>query len=365
MLNDAVDFSQVKTVLVIKLRHFGDTLLTSPVFSVLKAHHPHLDIDALVYKETRTMLTFHPAISQIFGIQRSQSHASVVQQLKTEYNLFKQLKARRYDLIIHLTEHNRGLWLTGLLKPRYSVTYRFPGFSSWRKKLWKKIFTHLTHHATPQRHIVEKHLDTLRRMGLYPGRSERALSLAVGDDVEQRIGALLAQKGLKKHPYIHIHPTSRWLFKCWPSEKFSALINKLHNAGHTVVLSAAPDANEKAFVQAIQQQLEQPVVDLSGQLTLTEMAVLTRHAQCFVGMDSVPMHIAAAMNTPVVVLFGPSGDLEWGPWQVTSKVITLAYACRPCGQDGCGGGKISECLVEIPVNTVFSAVQSLIGQPRR
>ncbi|VAW86918.1 Lipopolysaccharide core heptosyltransferase III [hydrothermal vent metagenome] len=364
MLNDAVDFSQVKTVLVIKLRHFGDTLLTSPVFSVLKAHHPHIEIDALVYEETRTMLTLHPAISHIFGIQRSHSHANTLQQLKTEYNLFKQLKARRYDLIIHLTEHTRGLWLTRLLKPRYSVSYHFPGFSPRRKKFWKKTFTHITPHGSPQRHVVEKHLDTLRRMGLYPNRSERALSLVAGDAAEQRIDALLAQHGLEKQTYIHVHPTSRWLFKCWSPEKFSALINQLHKAGYTVVMSAAPDATEKAFVKAIQQQLKQPVIDVSGQLTLKEMAVLTQRAQCFIGMDSVPMHIAAAMNTPVVVLFGPSGDLEWGPWQVASKVITLAYACRPCGQDGCGGGKISECLTDISVNIVFDAVQSLLEKPR-
>ncbi len=362
MLNDAADFSQVKTVLVIKLRHFGDTLLTSPVFSVLKAHHPHLEIDALVYEETRAMLTLHSAISHVFGVQRSHLHTSLIQQLKAEYEGFTQLKSRRYDMVIHLTEHNRGLWLTQLLKPRYSVSYDFPHLPKLRKKLWKKTFSHLAKTANPQRHIVEKHLDTLRRIGVYPEASERALSLVAGNEAEQRIDTLLTQHGLDQHPYIHIHPTSRWLFKCWSPEKFAGLINQLHQAGHTLVLSAAPDAKEKAFVQTIQQQLDKPIIDLSGQLSLKEIAALTHRALCFIGMDSVPMHIAAAMKTPIVVLFGPSGDLEWGPWQTPNKIITSTHTCRPCGQDGCGGGKISECLTEIPVHTVVAATLSLIEQ---
>ncbi|MHB8536322.1 MAG: glycosyltransferase family 9 protein, partial [Sulfuricaulis sp.] len=75
---------------------------------------------------------------------------------------------------------------------------------------------------------------------------------------------------------------------------------------------------------------------------------------------SVPMHIASAMQTPVVVLFGPSGDLEWGPWQVNALVLSTNHSCRPCGMDGCGNGKVSECLTNIPVDEVLRAVNELI-----
>jgi heptosyltransferase-3 len=74
------------------------------------------------------------------------------------------------------------------------------------------------------------------------------------------------------------------------------------------------------------------------------------------------MHIAAAMGTPTVALFGPSGDIEWGPWQVPSRIITADYPCRPCGLDGCGGGKRSECLEAIGSNQVLGAVQSLLEE---
>jgi heptosyltransferase-3 len=72
------------------------------------------------------------------------------------------------------------------------------------------------------------------------------------------------------------------------------------------------------------------------------------------------MHIAAAMQTPVVALFGPSGDIEWGPWMVRSRVITSGHPCRPCGNDGCGGGKVSECLTMLPVERVLGAINELL-----
>jgi len=74
------------------------------------------------------------------------------------------------------------------------------------------------------------------------------------------------------------------------------------------------------------------------------------------------MHIAAAMQTPVLALFGPSGDKEWGPWMVPHRLITSDHPCRPCGQDGCGGGKISECLTTLPVERVLAAAQELLNQ---
>jgi heptosyltransferase-3 len=104
-------------------------------------------------------------------------------------------------------------------------------------------------------------------------------------------------------------------------------------------------------------------VDLSGALGLRELAALTREARAFVGVDSAPMHIAAAAGTPVVALFGPSGDAEWGPWQVAQRVVTSTeHPCRPCGNDGCGGGKVSECLTTLPVERVHAALRALIAE---
>ena len=91
--------------------------------------------------------------------------------------------------------------------------------------------------------------------------------------------------------------------------------------------------------------------------SLKQLAALSARARLFVGVDSAPMHIAASSGTPVVALFGPSGDVEWGPWGSGHRVVVSAqHACRPCGQDGCGGGKLSECLTSLTLAQVQSAV---------
>ena len=138
-LKDAVPLHEVKRALVIKLRHHGDVLVSSPVFSVLKAHAPHVEIDALVYADTAEMLTLHPAITQVLTIDRQWKKLGVLGQMQAELALYRDLKARGYDLIIHLTEHWRGAWLCRLLKPRWSVGPKVGG----RGKRWKQSFTHL------------------------------------------------------------------------------------------------------------------------------------------------------------------------------------------------------------------------------
>src|SRR5512139_4210073 len=114
-LTDVVDFSRVRRVLVVKLRFHGDVLLATPVFSVLKQRHPHLEVDALIYQETLDMLTFHPDIAQIHCIDRTWKHRGIVDNARAEIAFLRRLRARRYDLLIHLTEHWRGPILKRLL----------------------------------------------------------------------------------------------------------------------------------------------------------------------------------------------------------------------------------------------------------
>jgi heptosyltransferase-3 len=356
MLKDAVDLNSLHRVLVVKLRHLGDVLLTSPVFTVLKNQAPHLEIDALVYRDTQEMLSGHPAIANLFTVDRAWKKEGWQTQIANEWRLFRSLRARHYDLIVHLTENPRGAVLSLLLGSHYSVARQYP---SKRGRLWRNSFTHL-YQVPARRHTVEMHLDALRRIGVYPTDAERRLVLVTGQEAENSVNHLLARQGLGAGNFIHIHPTSRWLFKCWEVDKYIALINTLHEAGERVVLTAAPSEAELQFAARITSRLKRPVVDLCGKLNLKQLAALTAQAKCFVGVDSVPMHIAAAMQTPTVVLFGPSGDFEWGPWQVKSQVLTSDHLCRPCGQDGCGNGKVSECLTAISVERVSNAIRHIV-----
>ena len=355
---DAIDLTGLKRALIIQLRHHGDVLLSSPVFTVLKNHAPAIEIDALVYAETREMLDLHPAISQVHVVDRRWKERAAPVRLIQEWRLHASLRARGYDLLVHLSEHPRGAWLARSLGARYAVAHDF----ARKRDAWKRSFTHLTPlPANGRRHRVELNLDALRRIGIQPLDEERRLALVPGSDAERSVETLLAGEGLAAKGFTHFHPGSRWHFKCWPGERAAALIDALSRRGERVVLTAAPDEKELALIAEVRAQTRAPIADFSGKLTLKQLAALTARAKLFVGVDSAPMHIAAAMQTPTVALFGPSGDVEWKPWMVPHRVVASGeHACRPCGNDGCGGGKVSECLTRLPLEAVLSAVDSLL-----
>jgi heptosyltransferase III len=360
MLKDPVPLREISRALIIKLRHHGDVLLAAPVLSVLKAHAPHAEIDALVYDDTAPMLEGHPALAQLHLVGRGWRDDSPLARLTAERRLFSAVSARRHDLILHLTEQPRGAWLARALGARYSVAPVVPG----RGAFWQGSFTHLYPLArNGRRHQVESNLDALRRIGLQPGADERKVSFVPGAAAEARVAQLLAVEGLSEG-FVHLHPASRWTFKCWPAERNAALIDRLAAAGHRMVITAAPDAAEMALVERILAAAKARPLNLAGKLSIKELGALTARARLFIGVDSMPMHLAAAMGVPSVALFGPSGEDEWRPWGVTHRVVTSGHPCRPCGNDGCGGGKISECLTTLPVDAVQAAAQDLLAAGR-
>ena len=360
MLKDAVALGEVAHALVVVLRHHGDVLLASPVAAVLKAHAPKAEVDVLVYDDTAPMLEEHPALSQVHSVGRGWRRLSAPARLAAEWRLLSALRARRYDLLVHLTEQPRGAWLARALGARYSVAPVVPD----RGAFWRNSFTHLYPLArNGRRHKVEANLDALRRIGIQPGMEERRLVFVPGAAAESAVEALLAKEGLAAGGFVHVHPASRWTFKCWTAERNAELIDRL-SAAHRVVVTAAPDEAERAFVGRILAHAKAKPLDLSGRLSIKELGALTARAKLFVGVDSMPMHLAAAMGTPAVALFGPSGDREWRPWRVAHRVVASNHPCRPCGNDGCGGGKVSECLTTLGVDDVHAAAQELLARER-
>lgn len=340
--------------LVVKLRHHGDVLLASPVFTALKQALPACEIDALVYAETAPMLAGHPAIDRLHAIDRRKGKTGLADELR----LFSALRARNYDLLIHLTENWRGAWLARFLRPRCAVAT----FSPIRPpaRLWRRAFTHLA--PLPplgNRHTVDCHLDALRRLGIRPRLEDTALVFVPGMEAETRVDALLAGHDLSAGGWVHLHPASRWLFKAWTVEGYAELIDRLTARGQRVVMTTGPDSREMALAAEIRARCRAAPVDLSGQLSLKELGALIARARLSICVDSLPMHLAAAAGTPVVALFGPSNEREWGPWQVPHRVVASDHSCRPCRIDGCGGGKFAECLGAVTVDAVLAAADSL------
>jgi heptosyltransferase III len=339
----SLPLGEIKQVLVVKLAHLGDVLLAAPVVSVLKRRAPHAEVDALVYAETAPMLSGHPGLTGLLAIRRGD--------LRAELDLVRRLRARRYDLMVALSDKPRIALLARLGGVRYAVT----GERADRGGFWRRSFTHF-YRIPPgnTRHTVEVHLDALRALGIEPAAGERRVVMVPGADAERRIDAL----GLPGR-FVVIHPASRWLFKCWPAARLAELINQLQALGERVVLTGAPSPEESALVDEMVRGVRAPVINLSGRLGLKELAALIGRARLFLGVDSAPMHMASAMGTPAVALFGPSGDVEWGPWMIPHRIVSSSHSCRPCGHNGCGGGNRSDCMESIAVQPVLAAVEAL------
>jgi heptosyltransferase-3 len=367
--SDRVPLASLRRVLVTKLRHHGDVLLASPVLTTLKRAAPEAEIDALVYRETAPMLERHPALAQLFTIDRAWKNGPLARQIAAETRLVRALRARRYDLLVHLTEHPRGLLLATLLRPTWAVT-RVRGRDE-HPLLWRRSFTHF--YPLPRgthRHTVETNLDALRRIGIHPSLEDRALTLVAGAEADAFITELLQVRGIEPQRFVHVHPGSRWLFKSWPAGRMAKVVETLVERGFAVVLTGANDERERALsdvlLATLPDRAREHVHDLVGRLTLAQLGALTARARLFFGVDSAPMHMAAAMGTPVVALFGPSDEREWGPWRVPHRVVASSRdPCRPCRNDGCGGGKISECLTMLPHERAIEAIDALLAETAR
>lgn len=356
-INDAVNFQKIDCILVVKLQLLGDVLLTTPLYSVIKQQFPHIKIDVLVYKETALILSGNLDINQVHQIDREWKKQGLFVQLDKEYGLVKQLKAKKYDLIINLTDRWRGGGLVRLLKPKYSVSR---AYQHRRGKLWHNIFTHIYSIPQKNRHTVEANLDAIRRLGVNLQERDKKLTFEVSPASEQRAQGIFEKYQLNDKKIIVIHPTSRWMFKAWNPKAFSRVVDLLAENGFSIILISGPQPDEIEYVESIRMASKKDVLDLAGQLSINECAALIKHAKCFVGLDSVAMHIAAAVNTPCAAIFGPTRDRNWHPWGVKHQVITENFDCRPCGLKGCGDGMRSECIQAITPETVFQAVISLV-----
>ena len=355
------DLTGVRRVLVIIFKNIGDVVLSSPVFSALKKELPKATIDAAVNSGTESVLMDNPDISRIHVLDRKAVEGPPLQRLAHEVEFIRSVRSMNYDLTIVLSTGGRGrnLGLFSGAKIRVGVSSGKPP-----TLCGKSLLTIPVRQAPARRHYVERNLDCLRKIGIFPDKEMRATRFYEGEEAKAKAEKLLAENGIKNSDqYILLHPTSRWMFKCWPYEKAAELIDRINKGLNArVVLTSGPDSTELAYMKSVRDSINASVTDFSGKLSLRELGALIRNARMFVGVDSAPMHIAAAVRTPTVALFGPSNETDWGPWGEGHRVITSdLFTCRPCYQDGCGGSKWSECMEKIEVETVFRNVKDILN----
>lgn len=351
MMNNLPDTPDLR-ILLIKLRHHGDMLLTTPVIDSLRQKWPEAKIDVLLYEETRDMLAAHPAIGTIYGIDRKWKQLGTLGHLQKEWQLLSTLRAQRYHLVINLADQWRSAIVTRFTGAPVRLGF---AFNKRDNAFWRFCHTDLVsveNHASL--HTVEQNLSILSSL---PVAAKPDVTMAYTADDWQYARQKLTQHGVGER-YIVIQPTSRWFFKCWDEGKMAQTITTLRQEGHTIVLTAGPDKKEMAMIDRILAASPKTgVVSLAGQLTLRQLASLIDRACLFIGVDSVPMHMAAALQTPCVALFGPSKLTFWSPWQVNGEVIWAGdYGPLP-DPDAIDTNTKERYLNAIPVDAVVSAAR--------
>lgn len=349
---------ELERILITELRYFGDVLLTTPLIGFLRKKYPNARIDALVYHSTREMLTGNPDLDNVYTIDQKWKKMGVKKQLSAEINLLKTLKANHYDTLLHLTTHNRGMWLARILKPKRSISCpkHFGGLN-----FYNKSFTHMASLVLPrERHIAKFNMDHLRALGVVvPEEEVPGLKLTIPDEARAEAAKLVG--GLKD--YVLVHPAARFFFKCWTEERTAEMLDRLASQGEKIVITSGPSDEERTMIEKIVSLLKvaKPIVLIGKTPSMKTFAALIDDAKLLIGVDSAPAHMAAALQTPEVILFGATIPGRWRPWENNaSRVVISPGRCHFCEQRGCGRCGISECMREIRVEDVMEAANELL-----
>jgi heptosyltransferase-3 len=339
-------------ILVIKLKQPGDVLVSTPVLQALKDAMPGAEISYLIPRGTEEMLADHPQLAGLYVLDRRQGS------WREALRLIRELRRQRFDLALELSGGDRGAFFALMSGARERV-----GFARPRQPFWQRLglFTTLIPRPPVKMHMVDQNLEAVRALGV--SSEKPRLSFFWNDAVEGKVLAWLDEQGLSPKSFVVMHPGAGWRFKCWTPTGYARIIEALMGDwGLTVVLTGSRAAHERDLLREILAECRARPLNLAGALTLKELGALIAKARFFFGMDSAPMHQAAAVATPAVALFGPSGVFNWGPWGEGHLVIQKDWDCVPCGKDGCDGSKVSRCLVEIEPTEVLARMSEWAAQ---
>lgn len=302
----------LKRVLVIQTAFLGDVILASPIWENLHQQFPEAQIDVVVKKGNETLLAEHPFLNQVYTFDKRQK-------LKNLWNLGKQLRQQRYELVINLQRFASSGVLTMLAKGKESRGFEKNPLSLFFSKRFK-------HEMKPNWHEVDRNLQLIADLVTQP--KKRPQLYPTLSDME-RISSFQTQT------YYCLAPTSVWFTKQAPKKIWLELIEKLTSTEVKIYLLGAP--TDHAYLEEIRQAVPKlEVQNLAGQLTLLQSAALMSGAQRNFVNDSGPLHLASATNAPVSAFFCSTVPVfGFGPLSDDSKIIEVSnLACRPCGLHG-------------------------------
>ena len=343
------DWAEVKSVLLIRLRSIGDTVLTTPSLYALKRFLPQARIDILLEDWVAPVLEGFPYVDNVIKLKRNSTTARA--------RIARQLRSMQYDVAYNLHGGTTATLLT-----RASGAKRRVGLKTYQ---YSRLYTHLA--PSPlllwQRdhtHSVEQQLALLGWTGV-PVSDRPPTQLAVVEHAAASVAKRLTEAGWDQQtPLAVIHPAAAFATKQWAVQKFARVADYLAQRGFAVVVIASPA--EVRLVDELKQDSSAPLIRFTD-LSLPEVTALASRARLFVGNDSGIAHIAAAVGLPSVVIFGSSNVTHWSPWaKAPAEVVLEEMDCQPCHGYYCEKFAQPECILRVPAERVMAAVDRILRE---
>jgi lipopolysaccharide heptosyltransferase II len=329
----------IHRILVSRLRFMGDVILTTPLLHALRTSFPRAHITYMAENPYQTMLENHPAVDFTLGVDIRD---------RSEYmRLIYKLIRSHYDLAIDLFGNPRSAFLTQLSGAAFRIGGDFRGR--------RRFYTHKIRDDGKPKSAVAFHLGYLAPLGIPAPVTDPYL--VVTEEEKSWAGEFLRQKGYDiRRPIVGIHPGASWPAKIWLASRFAALANRLvSELGAQIYININPGDEETG--QHMVRNCLFPVPELEI-LTLRELAAVLSLCTLFISNDCGPMHMAPAVGTRTIGIFGPGEPEIWFPYNQSKghHFIHHEIDCCRCHQDFCD--KLI-CMRSIQVDEVFDAVSEL------
>jgi heptosyltransferase-1 len=353
-------------ILLIRLRMIGDVVFTTPAIRALRRRFPEARLTYLVEHAAAPVVATNPDIDDVIAVPLT----SGIGRIRDDWRIGRDLRHRRFDLVIDFHGGPRGSWLSWLTRAPERLGYTVIG-RSW-------MYTRAIERPRElrPRHSVENQWDLLAALGIPPpDRVQDAVQMPADPLAARKVDARLAEAGLStEQAIVVIHVSAGNPFRRWPIDRFADLASRLIVADprRVIVLTSGPSESGAADAVGVAARAALPAALASriarcGEFDLAELRALVERAALFIGGDSGPMHIAGTTRTPVVGLYGPTLPVRSGPWRdpaIPSEAVELTtLACRPCDQRNCVHGDY-RCLTTLPADAVLAAAERALTASR-
>src|SRR5258706_1483012 len=346
------DWSEVRRILVVRLRSIGDTVLTTPSLYALRRFLPHTKIDILLEDWVAPVLEGSDLVDRVIAIARDRTSARA--------RLARELRASRYDVVYNL----HGGTTATLLTRATSAPHRV-GFGHYQ---YARLHNHLAPSSLeiwrrPSLHSVEQQLALIGWTGV-PVTDRPPTRLAVTESSLLSVSEKLRAAGFADFtpgkPFALIHPTAAFETKQWAVENFARVAEDLTGRGLSPIVIVS--AKEKNVVESLVNESSVKIFGLSD-LSLPEVTALASGCRVFVGNDSGIAHIAAAAGAPCVVIFRSSNVSHWRPWTTQpNEVVREEMPCQPCHGYFCAEFEKPECILRVPFERVVGAIDRVLRE---